>query len=129
MEETRLLFYRGLPFTLLRRLGQYCALYLAVLAPEIIVMGWLAPVHVRIQDALGFILAGFSLLLLMNSLLLVSPMGMKDFLKGCLVIFGLLYFSVLAGAVITLSGFLFIVAGSLFLWRYYSYDNHTGQII
>lgn len=123
MEDEQLLFYRGLPIPLFRRFGQYAILYLLVLAPEILVLGWLTPHPLRIIDALGFILPGYALLLLMNSIMFVAPVKMSDFLKLNFLLFGILYFCVLAGVLLTLSGGLFIAAAGLYYMRFYRYES------
>lgn len=119
LEEKRLSFYRGLPVTRLRRLAQYCLLYFLLLLPEILIIGWLTPTHLRIGYALGWVASDYSLLLLMNSFLFVASLKMSDFLKLNLVIFGILYGCVLAHMLTLLSGFLFVVATGLFFGRYY----------
>lgn len=111
-EDHHLLFYRGLPVPWIQRLGQYAAFYLLLLVPEIITLGWLTPYPVRWTDAGLFILAGWSVLLLLNSWMRIAPCRMLDFLKRNLGVFGILYVSVLSGTLVVLSGvFLLITVG------------------
>jgi len=112
LEETRLLFYRGLPLPWIRRLGQYAVFYLLLLLPEMIVLGWLAPDPVRWADAIVFALSGWSVLLLMNSWMQTAPCRMLNFLKRNLGVFGILYAGVLSGTLVIVSGmFLLITIG------------------
>jgi hypothetical protein len=123
LEDEKLIFYRGLPVSLFRRFWQYAILYFLVLMPEILVLGWLTPHPLRVIDALGFILPGYGLLLLMNSIMLVAPVKMSDFLKLNFLLFGVLYFCLLAGVLMTLSGVLFIAAVALYYMSFYRYEN------
>jgi hypothetical protein len=123
MEEKMLSFYRGLPVSLGQRWVQYCLLYFLVLMPEMLTLSWLTPIAIRWKDALGFMLSGYSLLLLLNSVLFVASLKMSDFLKLSLGIFGILYLGVLGDAVIVLSGGFFVVAGCLFFGGYWRYQS------
>jgi hypothetical protein len=123
MEEEKLLFYRGMPVSLSRRLLQYMTLYLLVMLPEIITIGWLMPDHIRIKDALGFILAGYSTLLLLNSCLFIVWLQKGDFLKLSLGIFGILYFGVLSDNLFLLSGLFLATAGGLFFRGYCRWEG------
>ncbi|HVU57670.1 MAG TPA: hypothetical protein VHD83_21555 [Puia sp.] len=118
MEEEKLLFYRSLPVSLFKRLLQYMTLYLLVFLPEIITVGWLMPDHIRIKDALGFVLAGYSTLLLLNSCLFIARLQRSDMIKLSIGIFGILYFGVLSDGLILLSGLFLLTAGSLFFGGY-----------
>jgi len=118
MEEEKLLFYRSMPVPLFKRLLQYMILYLLVLLPEIITIGWLMPDHIRIKDGLGFVSAGYSTLLLLNSCLFIISLQRSDFIKLSLGVFGILYFGVLSDSLILLSGLFLLTAGSLFFRGY-----------
>ena len=93
--------------------------YFLVFLPEIITIGWLMPDHIRIKDALGFVLAGYSTLLLLNSCLFIVSLQRSEFIKLSLGVFGILYFGVLSDDLILLSGFFLLTAGSLFIRGYY----------
>jgi len=123
LEEKRLLFYRSLPVSLSARFLQFACLYFLLLLPEMLTIGWLTPTALRWKDALGFILSGYSLLLLLNSVLFVAPLKMSDYLKLTLGIFGILYLGVLGGFVIALAGGFFVVAGCLFFGGYWRYQR------
>src|SRR5258708_2222081 len=118
LEEKRLLFYRGLPVSLLGRFIQFGWLYFLLSMPEMLTIGWLTPASVHLKDAFGFILSGYSVLLLLHSVLGVVPLKMGDFLKLSLGIFGILYACVLGDVLILLAGCFFVVAGGLFWWGY-----------
>jgi len=118
-EEENLLFYRSMPVPLLKRMLQYMIFYFLVFLPEIITIGWLMPDHIRIKDALGFVLAGYSTLLLLNSCLFIVSLQRSEFIKLSLGVFGILYFGVLSDDLILLSGFFLLTAGSLFIRGYY----------
>jgi hypothetical protein len=122
LEEKRLLFYRALPVSRIRRFIQYCFFYGCLLLPEMFTLGWLTPHPIRFTDTLGFLLAGYSVLLLLNSLLFVTNWRISDFFKLSGGIFGILYFGVLGGVLIALSGFFFITAFVLFFVGYYRYE-------
>jgi hypothetical protein len=122
LEETKLIFYRALPIPLWKRFGQYCLFYFLLLLPEILILGWLTPDPIRFIDTLELILAGYSVLALLNSFLFVIALKTVDFLKLCLVIFGILYGCVLGGFLIAMSGFFLFTAAILFFWGYYRYE-------
>jgi hypothetical protein len=122
LEEKRLLFYRSLPVPRVRRFMQYAFFYGTVLVPEMLTLGWLTPHPIHFIDTLGFILAGYSMLLLLNSLLFVANWRIGDFLKLSAGIFGILYFGVLGGVLIAMSGFFFVTAFVLFFRSYYRYE-------
>ena len=123
LEELRLVFYRGLPVPLLRRMGQYLLLCLLLLVPELILVSWLSPAPLHYRDAVGFFLWGYALLLLMNSLLFMRAFPMKDYLKLLFFIFLVLYACVLAGALPWLTGLTFVAAAGLFYGSYYRYER------
>lgn len=123
LEEKRLLFYRGLPVSLIRRFGQVAGLYFGLLMPEICIIGWLTPVNLHWLDAIGFIVSGYGLLLLLNSLLYVAPLKTGDFLKLSGGIFGILYLGVLGDVLIPMGCFFVVLAGCLFLGGYWRYQR------
>ena len=126
MEEQQLLFYRSMSVPLRSRWMQYGVLYLLLLLPEIVTITWLMPEHIRLKDALGFVLAGYSTLLLLNSCLFIAALRKSDFLKLTFGLFGILYFGVLSDNLILLSGLFLLTAGSLFFRRYYRWEDR-GQ--
>jgi len=122
-EEKRLLLYRSLPVLRAVRFIQYGLFYGCMLLPEMLTLGWLTPHPIRLMDSLGFILSGYSVLLLLNSLLFVASWRIRDFIKLSGGIFGILYFGVLGDVLIALSGFFFVTAFVLFYWGYYRYEG------
>lgn len=122
-EESMLHFYRGLPVSLTRRLGQYALLYAIILIPEMIVIGGLTPAWIHWPDTLRLLLSGYSLLLLQNSLLFIALIPMRSFLKMTLGLFLLLYLAVMAGWLAAFSGLVLATAFLLFYRTYYRYNS------
>ena len=52
LEATRLLCYRALPVPVSGRFGQYAIFCFLLLLPEMLITGWLMPVHIGFRDAL-----------------------------------------------------------------------------
>lgn len=123
MESQRLRFYRGMPISLLHRWLQYGILFLLVMTPEMITIGWLTPHYIQYKDALGFVLAGYSTLMLLNSCLFIASLTKSDFIKLVFVLFGILYFGVLSDHLILLSGLLLAMAGGLFFRGYCRWEG------
>lgn len=123
METQQLLFFRGMPVPMLSRWMQYGMFYLVVLLPELITIGWLMPYHIRLKDALGFVLAGYSTLLLLNSCLFIASISKSDLLKLTLGLFGILYFGVLSDNLILFSGLMLSTAGGLFFRGYCRWEG------
>ncbi len=122
LEATRLLCYQTLPVPATRRFGQYGLFCFLLLLPEMLMTGWLMPVHIRFMDALELLMSGYSVLLLLNSFLLVIPLKTGDFLTLCLVIFGILYGCVLGAFLFAMTGFFFFTAALLFFNGYSRYE-------
>ena len=121
-EETRMTFYRSLPVSLLARFTQYAWLYLLLLIPEIITILSLAPGYLHYSDAYLFIICSYSLVLLLNSILFIRPFKIRDYLKIVLVIFFVIYFFVLAQAILWITIIFLLAALYLFFSRYYKYN-------
>jgi hypothetical protein len=119
LEVGRMKWYRALPVALGKRLGQYCLFWLLLLVPEMLILGWMTPNPIRFIDVLELGITGYSLLILVSCCLMVIPLSVSDFLKLCLVIFGILYGCVLGGFLIAMSGFFLFTAAILFFWGYY----------
>ena len=118
LETTKLLCYRGLPVPLVRRFGHYSLFCFLLLAPETLVLGWLTPHPIQVVDSLSFLFSGYSLLLLLNSILLTVSLTASDYWKLCLVLFGILYCCVLGKFLIASSGFCVFMAAVLFFRGY-----------
>jgi hypothetical protein len=123
IEETRLTFYRTLPVSLLKRWFQYAWLYFLLFIPEIITIAVLTPKFLTYAEALRFLFFGYSLLLLLNSLLFIQFYKMVDYLKMIVGIFFIVYISVLTGIVLWLSVFSFSVSIFILFTNYYRYDR------
>jgi hypothetical protein len=123
LEASRLLFYRALPVSLGKRLGQYCLFCLFLLLPEMLILGWLTPNLIRSIDVLDPVMTGNSLLILVSCCLLVIPLSVSNFLKLWLVLFGIWYGCVLGGFLIAMSGFFVGAAVILFFGGYYRYEQ------
>jgi len=113
------MWYRALPVALWKRLGQYVLFWLLLLAPEMLILGWMTPNPIRFIDALELGITGNSLLILVSCCQMVIPLRVSDFLKLWLVLFGIWYGCVLGGSVIAMSGFFVGVAVALFFGGYY----------
>jgi len=119
LESGRMMWYRALPVALWKRLGQYVLFWLLLLAPEMLILGWMTPNPIRFIDALELGITGNSLLILVSCCQMVIPLRVSDFLKLWLVLFGIWYGCVLGGSVIAMSGFFVGVAVALFFGGYY----------
>lgn len=95
LETTRLLGYGSLPVNVFRRGTQYALFCFGLLLPEIIVLGWLTPHPIRLIDALAFAGLGYVILLMLESILLAWTLTPAEYLKLCLILFGILYILVL----------------------------------
>lgn len=122
LEAGRLLFYRSLPVSLGRRLGQYCFFCFLLLVPEMLILGWLTPNPIRSIDVLDLVMTGYSLLILVSCCQLVIPLRVSNFLKLWLVLFGIWYGCVLGGFLIAMSGFFVGAAVIFFFGGYYRYE-------
>jgi hypothetical protein len=123
LETTRLVCYRSLPVSVIRRFGQYGLFCFLLLIPETGVLGWLTPHPIQVIDSLAFMLSGYSLLLLLNSLLLAFSLTATDYLKACLALFGILYCCVLGKFLIASSGFCIFMAAIIFFRGYARYET------
>lgn len=125
LENTRLSFYRTLPVPLTRRFTHYSLFVFLLLLPEMLMLAWMTPHFIRIGDTIEFILSGYSVLLLMNSLLFIAPFTNRAFLQLCLCIFGILYCCVLGNCLIIMSGIFLVTATVLFFRGYARYEMGT----
>jgi hypothetical protein len=122
LNDTQLRCYRALPVPLVNRFA-YIAIFCGlILLPEMLTLGWLTPYPIRVWDALSFLVSGYSLLLLLSCLSSAVHTSTGNFLKLCLVLFGILYGGVLGDFLITLSGLFLFIAAMLFFWRYWRYE-------
>lgn len=117
-----MMWYRALPVALGKRLGQYGLFWLLLLAPEMLILGWMTPNPIRFIDALELVITGYSLLLLVGCCLTAIPLRVSDFIKLWMVLFGVWYGCVLGGSLIAISGFFVGAAVILFFGGYYRYE-------
>ena len=122
-EETYLSFYRGLPVSLLKRFLQYSFIYLISLVPEFITAIMLVPVHLHFTDGITFMLSGFSLLLLMNSITFLEDFKMKEYLKILLAVLCVQCIFLMTLGYVFLYLLFFFLAIIVFLNRYYKFDR------
>jgi hypothetical protein len=116
LESTRGLWYRNLPVPRLHRFIQIAIFCGLLLLPDVLILAWLTPDPIKIGDSGSFIFSGYSVVLLLYTSAATVAMG--DYLKLCLVLFGILYACVLGDLLIGMSG-LFLVTAWLLFWRGY----------
>ncbi len=122
LEETRMVFYRQLPVPRWKRWMQYVVFYVFIAIPEMVVIAGLVPLPLHTRDGVYILLFTVSLLLLLHAILSSVFIPMKQFLKIAFGIFVLVYFFVLAGAVMPMIVLLFGVATGLFMRGYYRFE-------
>jgi len=123
MEETYMSFYRCLPQSIFGRWLQYACLYFLLFVPEIAVIDWLTPGILTYGDAFLFILFGYSLLLLLHSILYIRFFRILDYLKILSGIFFIIFIGVLTGMMFWLSAFALILSIYLFGTRFYQFER------
>lgn len=123
LEETRLLFYRTLPLSLSRRFVQYAVFYGILFLPEILTIAWLTPAYLHYGDAFLFVFLGYSLLLLLNSILFVVHLKMPDYLKRVIGIYGMIFIAVLTGTLPGMAALAFILSVVFFFRMYGRYER------
>lgn len=121
-EEIYLSFYRTLPISLINRFLQYSLLYFIFLIPEFITTLTLMPVHIPFKDAGNFILYGFSLSLLMNSLTFLENFKMKEYVVLLLATFCIECIFLMTVGFVFLYLTFFTLAITIFFKRYYKFE-------
>ncbi len=124
-EETYLMFYRGAPISLGKRLLQYSMVYFALLLPEFITVYLLAPAHLHYIDAINLTLCGYSLVLLMNSITFIQNFSMKQYLIMLLLIFCVQYLFLMTIGLTYLYLLFFIASTLFFISGYYKLRGRT----
>jgi len=119
MEDARIGFYRGLPMGLGARFCQYAVFYFLIFLPECITIAALTPAHLTWSDAALYIGLGYSILLLLNSLLLLPFHRILNYLKVVGCIFFIIFLALLMGVLPWLCLFFFILSIAIFFSRYY----------
>jgi hypothetical protein len=123
MEETNLNFYRTLPVSLSSRMLQYALLYLALFAPEIIIILKMTPAYLNYSQAFLLIFFGWGILLLLNSLLFIRMIKPFDYLKIVSGIYLTIFIAVLTGITVPFTIGLFLISVYLFFQNYYRFEN------
>jgi hypothetical protein len=122
MEDECLGFYRSLPISLINRWLQYAWLYFLVFLPEILIILRQTGSFPQFGDSFSMAFFGYSMLLLLNSVLFIQHFKMTEYLKIITGIFFLVYISVLTGVSVLFSIILCWAAGFVFFSRYCRYD-------
>ena len=122
-EETYLMFYRGIPVSLMRRFFQYTFIYFFLLIPEFVTVGKLVPVHLNYDQAIRFALCGYSLLLLMNSITFIQNFSTKDFVKILILLFFVACIFLPSFGITVLYLFFLFLAIVTFLKSYYQFEQ------
>lgn len=123
-ETSYLTFYRSLAVSLPKRLQEYALVYFALLLPEFITLGKLVPVHLHYNDAAGFALSSFSLLLLLHSITFLHRFSMNAYLRIVLLIAVIQFIFLIFSSLILLSLLFLLLAILLFMFRYYKSHCH-----
>jgi hypothetical protein len=121
-EEISLRFYRNLPVSLPARMIPYLALYFILLIPEIIIIALMTPIHLNYSSALLLIFFGWSLLILLNSLLFIQLYNPFTYLKILTVIYLMVFFTMLTGLIIPFTVSIFLISIYLFSQGYYRFE-------
>ena len=127
MEESNLGFYRGLPVSLISRLIQYAGHYLILLIPEIIVIVQMTPLHLDYVHAFRLIFFGWSILLLLHSLLYITLFNPLTYLKIVSGIYFLIFIAILTGLTVPFTICLFLISVYLFSQNYYRFEIADGE--
>ena len=122
-EEMYLGFYKSLPVPLIKRLLQYALLFFILFIPEFVTAITLTPEHLSLQYAIDFMLYGYSLLLLMNTITFLYDFKMKDYLKVLLAIFAVEYIFIVTVGFLFLYLLFFVLSVAVFLKQYYKFKR------
>lgn len=122
-EEISLRFYRSLPVSLPARMIQNLALYFILLIPEIIIVVLMTPLHLDYSNALLLIFFGWSLLILLNSLLFIQLFNPFTYLKILTAVYLIVFFTLLTGLIIPFTVCLFLISTYLFFQGYYRFER------
>lgn len=122
MENTGLSFYRGLPVSVSRRFAQYALFYFCVFIPEMIIIVVRTPICLQYAEAGFFILFGYGILLLLNSLQLYNYTSLKNYLVNVANLFFAVIIAMIARQLYALAIIFFVLAVMLFFRRYYRFE-------
>jgi hypothetical protein len=121
-EESYLSFYRSLAVPPLKRFLHYALVYAVLLLPEFITLYLLTPVQLHVADAICFGACGYGFVLLMNSITIIQPTSMKEFLKILSLLFFVQYFFLLTIGLAPLYLLVLGIAILLFWIGYWKYE-------
>jgi hypothetical protein len=122
MENTRMTFYRQFPISLFQRFLQYAFFYLMIFIPEIITISVRTPANLTYPEAATFVVLGYGILLLLNSLQLYNYSGVREYFKIIMQIFIVFTLSLISRTYLEFSILIFILAVVLFFMRYYRFE-------
>lgn len=118
-EDLYLSFYRSLPIPVLSRFLQHAFLYAVILIPEIITLIVLTPRYLRPADAITFLISGYSILLLLNSIFFSANFNMKESLVLSLMIFFIVYLFLMGDLIPGITAAFLVLSAGLFFKGYY----------
>lgn len=125
-EETRLTFYRQLPFTRGQRWIQYVLYYSILLVPELLTLSYFIPAPLHPADGAEIFLFAWSFLLFQHAVLSVSLLPAKKFLKIMLSVFMVQFLFIADGAILPLIILQGVSATALFMGSYYLFELKNG---
>lgn len=122
VENKGMCFYRGLPVSISRRFAQYCLFYCCLFIPELITIAARTPACLLYEEAGFFILFGFGILLLLNSLQLYNYRNLKSYLVNVVQLFFAVIIAMVCRQLYALSIIFPALAIFLFFYRYYRFE-------
>lgn len=128
-ENTRMTFYRLLPIPLFQRFAEYAVFYLLLFVPEIVTIARLMPVHLVYAEAVFFILLGYGMLLLLNSLQLFNYTGIKSYFTTIMQVFIVFVLALISNTQVEFSFLVNVAAVILFFARYYRFEPQPDNVM
>jgi hypothetical protein len=122
-EETYLSFYRGAARSRAQRLAEYALVYFILLLPELIVVVFLAPVHLHFSDGLLFYCCAYGLVLTMHAVTYLRHFSKKEYFLLLVMIFSVQYFFIAGLGLAAMCGCLLGTAVVSFVAGYYGYER------
>lgn len=129
MENTRMIFYRGLPVSTGRRLVEYGWFCFCLLIPEMITIISRTPAFLYYSEACFLVFFGYAILLLLNSLQLFNYTGLKDYLLAVAQILFAVIIAMISRQLYALSVLLFFIAIGIFFRRYYLFEPRPNNAL
>ncbi|HEV2355915.1 MAG TPA: hypothetical protein VGR89_16815 [Puia sp.] len=122
-EDRQLAFYRGLPVSLAKRIGEYAWFYVLLFIPELLTLAAQTPRFISFRTAIVLSFFGYSQLLFVNSLRFYRFATRMEFLKALTCIFFVIFAAVLSGTLPLLIVLLLGLSVVIFIQRYYRYST------